>query len=474
MKRLFSLFSTLILALGLSVGQAQAKVTLSQIFSDGAIVQRDKPLSIFGNANPGELVTASLAGQKGTAIAGKDGKFVITLAPCSLPGSHELKVLGENLVTVKDVRFGEVWMLAGDTSLDSAPPLDVSGLLSGVKIFKVGVNFSRSPESKLSGEWLSADHAKHNQLALSFAKKIKAVVDCPVAIVEVEGPKAPLRAWISQQGLDSKIDGHAINVKNALDEANFKVLMASFKAGKLGPELAGMSSGIYNGMLAPLAPYTMRGIIWRQGLGDLQSALNYKLLMPIFISDLRTSLKQEQLPLILVQLGAVNTVNAALEDSTASLIRLYQLKARLAPKTYLVLSVDLGRANKDTGNIETDVQVLSERIAAAALSTQYKKPTPFQSPVVELVEPEGNGLKLTLRHVGKGLTCRDKKIKGFAVAGWDHKFVDADAAIEENAVLVKCEQIKEPRFVRYGWGNSPVLSLFTEDGLPLAPFTNDR
>lgn len=472
---------------------AHAKATLSKIFSDGAILQRGKPVTVFGTANSGESVTISLAGQSGTAVADKDGKFVVTLPPITGTGSYELRVLGNQVQIIKNVRFGEVWLLAGDLSIDenqsTMPNTDQNSKSEGesaagkdIKIFKVKVNFSPSPASAsaLKGQWEDLESGsaaeKHNRLALDFAKTIRERVSCPVAIIEAEGPKAPLRSWISKEAMELKSDSRGIAVKYSVEGDNFKTLNERFAQGKLSPELAGMTSGLYNGMIAPLSPFTMRGIIWRQGLGDLQSAPNYKLLLPLLISDLRASLKQEQLPLILVQLGAVAQSNSAsAEESTASLIRFYQLKARLAPKTYLVLSLDLDKLNKESGKFETDIKTLSARVAAAALTTQYQKPTPYQSPVVELVEPEADGLKLTLRHVGKGIVSRDKKkITGFAVAGWDHKYVDADATLSNDSVLVTSDQVRQPKFVRYGWGNNPTLSLFNAEGLPLAPYTNDR
>lgn len=477
-----------------SCSAVHAKATLSKIFSDGAILQRGKPVTVFGTANVGESVTITLAGQSGTAVADKDGKFVVTLPPNTGTGSYELRVLGSQVQIIKNIRFGEVWLLAGDLSIDenqssTTPNIDQNRktddeIAAGkdIKIFKVKVNFSPSPASisALKGHWENLDSdspaQRHNQLALQFARTIKERVCCPVAIIEVEGPKAPLRSWISKEALELKADSRAVALKYALDGDNFKVLNEHFAQGKLSPELAGMTSGLFNGMIAPLSPFTMRGIIWRQGLGDMQSALNYKLLLPLLISDLRASLKQEQLPLILVQLGAVAQSNSATaEESTASLIRFYQLKARLAPKTYLVLSLDLDKLNKESGKFETDITTLSARVAAAALTTQYQKPTPYQSPVVELVEPEADGLKLTLRHVGRGIVSRDKKkITGFAVAGWDHKYVDADATLSDDSVLVTSDQVRQPKFVRYGWGNNPTLSLFNAEGLPLAPYTNDR
>lgn len=478
-----SLVATLLVTI--ATDSAQAKPILSRIFSDGAILQRGKPVAIFGTAAPQELVTVSIAGQAASTKADSAGNFSVSLGPFLDGSSHDLQVMGGQ--TVHNIRFGEVWLVAGDLTVDGdkiKAPTE-SALDSGpggknqppLKVFRARVNYGSSPLSQLAGQWqnfAAADLESGNDyVARAFALKLSKKIDHPIGIVEIEGPKAPLRAWISKRSLEAKADTRAISTKYTVDGENFKVLKEQFDKGKLSPELAGMASGIHNGMIAPLANFTARGIIWRQGLGDLQSALNYKLLLPVLISDLRTSLKQEQLPLILVQLGAIAAGPTKGED-TASLIRLYQTKARLAPKTYVVPSLDLEREDKKTGMFECDLNALSDRLTAVALSTQYQIPTPYQSPVVELVEPEGNSLKLTLRHVGKGMTSKDNKITGFAVAGWDHKFVDAEASMEDDTIVVTSDQVRQPRFVRYGWGNSPTLSLFNSDGLPLAPFSSDR
>jgi len=240
--------------------------------------------------------------------------------------------------------------------------------------------------------------------------------------------------------------------------------------------LRNYASAVFNGMVAPLTPYSVRGVIWYQGMSDLSEVLNYKPFLAVFMKDIRQSLRQEGLPIIMVQAGCVTEKQTG-DDSPVSVLRHVQFKARLAPRTYMVVSLDLNHINKKTGALTIDYDALAGRITNIALSTQYHTPVPTATPVVDTVEKihDGEALKLQLRYADKGLTYSGKgEIKGFGISGWNHQYFDADVKLDGDTIILQSKYLKDPKFVRYCWGNCPTINLFSQDGLPLAPFINDR
>ncbi len=483
---------------------AEARVTLARIFSDGVILQKEKPVKVFGTALPGEVVTAELGIGHAQQVVGKDGRFIITLPPTPTSNVLELKVTGQNTVVVRNIRFGQVWLVAGEGLVDSSlqdemasakkygETIDGDGdgtnisMPPNLMVFKPDLLIKRNPEFIGSGSWVKGTEQeiqKYSAIALLFGKELAGNIKEPVGIIQVSVPNTPLRTWISPMGLDSKTDSRSLAQKYMMDEDVYDKLWGEYKSkvaesGQAVPaaELTAMSSGVFNGMLASIVPFSLKGIVFCQGESDLRAPLSYKTLFPILIKDLRLTFNQEALPLVYVQMGAQPSQEPEKEnDSAAASLRHTQFKARIAPRVFLVVSSDLCREDMKTGNIYLSAQELAKRIANTALAGLYHISRPYLSPVVEYVENEGEAIKVVFKNAGKGLLAKGPQpVKGFSLAGSDHKFFDAVAKIEGNTVTLECKYVKMPRFVRYGWGNNPILSIYSLDGMPACPYTNDR
>lgn len=483
----------------LPLSKAEAKVTLAKIFSDGAIFQKDKPVTVFGTALAGEVVTVELGAAKGQVVVGKEGRFVLTLPMIPQSGTYDMKVTGQNTITVKNIRFGQVWLVAGEAVVDAALEDEAalekkfgSGELADgnlampadIMVFKPPVSLKRNPEIIGEGQWVSAGSAeatRYSALGLLFARELHRHVREPIGVIQVSLPKVPIKSWISPTGLDTNGDTRSMAAKSALDEDFYNKLwneycQSSDPKKEPATGLTNMASGISNGMLAPLAPYALKGVLFCQGESDLNFPVQYKTLFPVLLKDLRRLFAQEQLPFYYVQMGAQPSQTADKENmSAAASIRHTQYKARIAPKSYLIVSTDLCHEDMKSGSIYMSVEELAKRVANSTLATLYRVPKPYLYPIVEYVENEGEGIKVVFKNAGRGLMAKgEQPVKGFALAGHDHKFFDADAKIEGNTVFLECKYVKAPRYVRYGWGNNPILTIFSLDGLPAVPYTNDR
>jgi sialate O-acetylesterase len=500
-RLLFVLLGLITIALSNSQS-AWAKVKLSPLFVDGGIIQRDKPVNVFGTARQGEIVTCEIGGNKSVQIVKASGNFLVTLPPPLGKGPFTLRVAGDNLVEIKNLTPGEVWLVAGDGDLDrdllstgALPNND--DLPDSLQLFKERVRFAARPIRMAEGHWIKATDAgalAFSALGLKFGCNLAKQVGGPIAIIQVSCPETPIRSWISPGGLLSNSDTSGAPAKSPLEPKDYDKLtkdyqqrlekwQASLTEGKEpthpplpSPLMRNAAGSLFNGMVAPLTPYSVRGAVWYHGRSDLQDVLNYKTFLSVWMKDLRQVFRQEGLPIILVQAGAIAEAQTG-DDSPVSILRQVQYRARVAPRTYLAVSLDLDQKDKNSGVIKTDFDSLAQRITNIALSTQYHTPAQVSSPVIDIVEKIGDGeaLKLQLRYADKGLQYSGKgEIKGFTISAWNHQYFDAQAQLDGDTIVVQSKFVKEPKFVRYCWGNSPTINLFSKNGLPLVPYTSDR
>ena len=481
---------------------AQARVSLSKLFTDGGVIQRDKPINVFGTAKPGEIVTAEMSGNKSVCIVPKSGNFLITLPAPDGDGPYTLRVVGDNLVEIKNLTPGEVWIVAGDADLDTdslraSRPIDSAELPATLQLFKVPIRLADKPMRLVEGHWIKATEPgamAFSALGLRVGCDMAKQVGGPIALIQASCPETPIRAWISPGGLLSKPETAGAAGKSTLKPEDYAKLAADYDEsiktwqatltdGK-EPEAAPIpnqlvrnaASSVFDGMIAPLTPFSVRGLIWYHGVSDLSEVLNYKNFFACFVKDFRQVFKQEGLPIIFVQSGLLGEAQKG-DDSPISILRQVQYRARVWPRTYMAVSLDLEEKDPKSEAVKIDFDKLAQRVTNIALTTQYRTPAVITCPVIDSVEPvaDGEALKLHLRYAPNGLTLKGKTpIKGFAVGAWNRQYFDADVDLQDDGIVVSSKFVKNPKFVRYCWGNSPTVNLFSQDGLPLVPYSSDR
>ncbi|HYW94361.1 MAG TPA: sialate O-acetylesterase [Bacteroidales bacterium] len=234
-------------------------------------------------------------------------------------------------------------------------------------------------------------------------------------------------------------------------------------------------TGLYNGMLAPLTDYTIKGVVWYQGESNASRAVEYQTLFPALIKNWREKWNQGDFPFIYVQLpNYLESTNQPVEDSDWAMLREAQAKALSLPNTAMAIAIDLGEWNDVHPLHKKDV---GERLALAAEKTAYhERHIVASGPMYKSMKVKGNKIVLTFTGTGSGLKTKDGgEPGGFAIAGKDHKFVWANAGIKGNKVIVWSDQIDHPVAVRYAWANNPVrANVYNKEGLPMAPFRTDE
>ena len=228
---------------------------------------------------------------------------------------------------------------------------------------------------------------------------------------------------------------------------------------------------LYNGMIAPLLPYGIKGAIWYQGESNANRAMQYRTLLPTMIKDWRARFGVGEFPFFIVSLASFMGVDKEPVDSQWAELREAQLlTAQTLPNTGIAMAIDIGDANDIHPKNKQDV---GKRLAISAEAIAYGKKVVPSGPMFKAMEKKDATIRLSFEHVGGGLEAKGGELKGFAIAGEDKKFVWADAKIDGDAVVVSSPKVAAPVAVRYGWGNNPVVTLYNKDGLPAVPFRTD-
>lgn len=229
----------------------------------------------------------------------------------------------------------------------------------------------------------------------------------------------------------------------------------------------------FNGMIAPLVNFNIRGFVWYQGESNTGKAAAYRELQAAQINDWRRQWKQTDLPFLLTQLPNFMEKNYLPAESNWAALREAQLLSLSIPHTAMAVTIDLGEWNDIHPDNKKDV---GERLALAAINIACGENIVYSGPLYSSSTIEGNKIILHFNHVGSGLVSNDgEALSEFAIAGADKKFVWAKAVIEGDRIIVWNENIKEPMYVRYAWADNPVHpNLYNKEGLPASPFRTDN
>ena len=254
--------------------------------------------------------------------------------------------------------------------------------------------------------------------------------------------------------------------QNSLTGFQFIALEDDSQYGEVPP------SGFYNGMIAPMIPFAIRGVVWYQGESNALHAYQYRKLLPALIGDWRAAWHSPDLPFLIVQLPNHGpAVPAPQESAWAELREAQMMAAARLPHTAQVVTIDLGQQNNVHPPNKADV---GKRLALAAEATVYGQRIAYSGPIYQSATVEGNKIVLHFRDVFAGLRTRDgKSLRGFAIAGENHRFVWADAHIAGDQVIVSSPAVPHPIAVRYDWADSPDGNLTNNSEIPASPFRTD-
>ncbi len=483
-----------------------AEVKLPAIIGDNAVLQADAPLPIWGTAAVGEDVTVTIAGQSQSTKAGADGRWQVKLAALKTGGPLELTVAGTNTIVLKNLLVGEVWVGSGQSNMefalkganDSAKEIAAADFPK-IRLFTVIKKTSAEPLADCSGKWVECSPATvpgFSAVAYFFGRELHQKLGVPVGLIHTSWGGTEAEAWTSRAALagsaefkdaapswDKRLaDLPKAQAKYATEVAAWKAAADAAKAaGKPAPKKPNppadensphRPSSLYNGMLAPLIPYAIRGAIWYQGESNAGQPLKYRTLLPLMIGDWRQAWGEGDFPFYIVQLANYKARQAEpVESDWAALREAQWLTTTKVKNTGLATIIDVGMAE----NIHpTDKQTVGHRLALNALALTYGKDNESSGPVFAAMKVEDAKAVLTFTHLGGGLVAKGGgALTGFAIAGEDRKFVWATATIVGDTVVVTSDKVAKPTAVRYAWADNPECDLYSKADLPAVPFRTD-
>ena len=254
-------------------------------------------------------------------------------------------------------------------------------------------------------------------------------------------------------------------------------IRASVTRAATGAPLAGSpstTSVLYNGMIAPLVPYAIQGAIWYQGEADTSNSARYRTLLPAMIRDWRARFGSGEFGFHIVSLAnyqpATTKVAAGNSSDWAELREAQAMAAKHVPRCGLAVAIDIGDAKDIHPKNKREV---GRRLALSALANTYGRKIEWSGPWFRSMESTGSGIRLKFDHVAGGLLAKGRKLTGFTVAGNDRHFVEADARIEGDSILVSSHTVAKPVAVRYAWAANPECNLYNRQNLPAVPFRTD-
>ena len=443
---------------------------IASIFSDHMVLQQNCKVNLWGKAAPGKrLVVSGSWGKHASTKTGADGKWTVKLATPAAGGPYFV-IIQDGVVTIviKDVLIGEVWLASGQSNMDiplSGWPPDNLILNSKqeisdakyptIRFMKVPFGISAKPRDVTGGEWipLSPETAGNvSATAYFFARKLQQELNVPIGIVQSSIGGTPAEAWTSSRYLLKLGD-----FDNAIAEEN-----DSAKLNSNSPTV------LFNAMINPLVPYTIKGVIWYQGESNVGRAAQYKKLFPLLIADWRNQWGYV-LPFYYVQIAPFLYSAPDQKEQSPKLRNAQRFALKLA-KTGMVSTLDIGYLK--TAH-PPNKQEVGNRLARFALANEYEKNVTVSGPLYQKTIVSGNTLIIKFKFVGSGLVAGANGLNNFEMASNDKIYVKADAQIIRNTVVVSSRLISNPLYVRYAWSDASCATLFNKEGLPAATFTSD-
>jgi len=458
-------FAAVMAAVTVSSTFLHAEVKPNALFTDGAVLQRGQAVPVWGTANDGERVSIEFNGQKVETTA-QGGKWSVSLKPLEAGGPFTMTISGENTVTVNDVMVGEVWVCSGQSNMEwnfnataTADAERPKAKYPEVRMFTVNKSIAVLPQAEAAGSWVACSPETVNgfsAVGYFFARDLYQELGIPVGMIHTSWGGTPAQAWTSVEGFE----GHA-ELKGYQDAA--KSIQGMDPAKPDGKFDQNTASTLYNGMIAPIVPYAIKGSIWYQGESNSGQAKEYRTLFPAMIADWRAKWNQGDFPFYFVQIAPHKDMSPEIREA-----QLLTLAA--SENTAMAVTTDVGDAEDIHPRQKEPV---GQRLALAARALVYGEKIEYSGPHYESMKADGNKAELTFSHVGGGLVAKDGDLKGFTIAGADGKFVPAIAEIKGDRIVVSGEGVAEPKAVRYGWTNVPDVNLFNKEGIPASPFRTD-
>lgn len=487
-----------------------AEITFADVFNHHMVLQRDTSLPVWGTAAPDEQVTVRLEMHQVKTTADSQGNWLVQLPSMAAGGPFELSVTGnQTAVTLTDIMIGEVWLCSGQSNMEMAVqqtargwdnPVDNARMEAAaapewdIRLLQLSRRISGIPRKNLSSGWTRSDSqsvASFSAVGYFFGRELSRELNVPVGLIDATWGGTRIEPWTPPEGFAAVTE--LAGISEQIEQANrayrdslhntlplFNRWIAQAEQTMAGGGIPGAMPAIpdhplqdvreptslYNGMIAPLCPLSIRGVIWYQGEANRKDGMKYLPKMEALIRGWRSVWDQGTFPFYYVQLAPY-----AYGDEWEALpeIREAQRKALDIPNTGMVVTTDVG----DLVDIHPRrKQTVGHRLALWALARTYNmEELIYSGPLFREAKLADSRVRVSFNFAENGLTTRDNQpLIWFELAGKNGIYQQAEAEIQGREVLVWHPALVEPDSIRYGWAETAQPYLMNEAGLPASPF----
>jgi sialate O-acetylesterase len=504
------LLGVLLTALGRTA--AIADVKLAGVFSSHMVLQRNTPITVWGWAAPGESVKAQISTSSGSTQTGAGGEWKIVLPALHAGGPYTMTVQGQNTIALDDVLVGEVWLCSGQSNMEMGITMVKDGKdeaaaanYPNIRLLKVPKRWSPAREIDMAGAWkpctpttvVQEGWGGFSAAAYFFGRELNRRLGVPIGLIDSSWGGTVIQTWTPPVGFATvpalKEDWQRLQMANpasptyreridhvlgeteawvaasrqALDKQLSVPAMPTFPPELLPPHDVQNATALYNGMIAPICPFAIRGAIWYQGESNLGEGALYTERMKALIGGWRKLWGLGDFPFYYVQVAPFNYGG---NPRTEPVFWEAQTAATAIPNTGMAVINDIGNLSDIH---PTNKQEVGRRLALLALAKTYgKRDVVCSGPTFHSMTVEGERLRIRFDNAGGGLKSRDgKPLSWFEIADADEGgFVPAEATIEGDSVILSAPGVKRPAAARFAWSMLAEPNLMNAVGLPANSF----
>ena len=480
--------------------QTVTDVQPDALFTEGAVLQRNAIVPVWGTAKPGTRVTVDFCGQTLATAADPKGQWLVRLSKLAAGGPFSMIIRGQQTLALTNICVGDIWVCSGQSNMEfplkyafsgaKAIPAANDSQLRFFAVPEVAAKLSQhsaslapanaAPETCVSAwqECTPQSAAEFSAVGYFFGRDLRPKIGVPLGLILCARHSTYAEAWADrptlQRILPQAFERDAANARNAEQGSAHS---RRREDSPIGPDqLWNRPCIAFDGMLTPLLRFPITGVIWYQGEANsfnTAQTKEYQTLLPAVIGCWRKAWGLGDFPFLTVQ----HPGGFIPELREAQFVASQRTK-----NSAVIVTADHGPTADDPvggtpwWNNERhpkDKEPVGVRLALAARALAYGEKIEYSGPVFKRMSLGVGKAVLSFDHVGTGLVAKDSALKGFTVAGADKRFVAGDAAIHGDTVVVSSARVPRPVAVRYGWANNPECTLFNKEGLPAAPFRTD-
>ncbi len=441
-----------------------AQLRLPAVIASNMVLQQNDSVALWGWAGPGEkiFVTTGWDNRRDSVVTSNGAKWKLKVKTPVAGGPFTINLAGRNkTIALQNVMIGEVWVCSGQSNMewsynngekDTRTEL-ATAATNNIHFFHIPKTTADAPQDDTRGEWVVCDSntlKSFSAVGYFFGKKLQQQLNVPVGLINTSWGGTPAEVWTPEELV--------------ANDAVLKTASDKLKPSQGWPNLPGLT---YNAMIAPLISYNIAGAIWYQGESNSTTNDTYNRLFTAMINAWRVAWKKD-FPFYYVQIAPNKYGN----NNIGALLQEAQTKTMAYPNVGMVVITDL--IDSVTNIHPSHKREVGNRLANWALAeTYHRSGINYKSPQYKSVVVKKGSMALSFDNAPNGMMIKEKAATGFYISGANENWLPAEGKIEKGQLIIWNKTIKEPVYIRYGFGNTLVGNVFSAEGLPVIPFRTD-